>query len=93
MGGLKPNDFGLFDVHGNASTWCQESYRAYSQGEEITDVKEDDLVIDNTRYRVLRGGTFGYSAYFVRSAARYAVVPSYPSFNGFGFRVVRRTFR
>ena len=34
MGSLKPNDFGLFDVQGNAFTWCQESYKAYPQGNE-----------------------------------------------------------
>jgi formylglycine-generating enzyme required for sulfatase activity/tRNA A-37 threonylcarbamoyl transferase component Bud32 len=32
VGGKKPNDLGLFDLHGNVYTWCQESYRDYSEG-------------------------------------------------------------
>jgi formylglycine-generating enzyme required for sulfatase activity/tRNA A-37 threonylcarbamoyl transferase component Bud32 len=29
VGSKKPNDLGLFDLHGNVYTWCQESYRGY----------------------------------------------------------------
>jgi len=29
VGGLKPNDLGLFDVQGDVYTWCQESYKRY----------------------------------------------------------------
>jgi len=28
VGSLKPNDLGLFDLHGNAYTWCQEELQA-----------------------------------------------------------------
>jgi formylglycine-generating enzyme required for sulfatase activity/tRNA A-37 threonylcarbamoyl transferase component Bud32 len=31
VGSKKPNDLGLFDVHGNLYTWCQERYRDYAE--------------------------------------------------------------
>ena len=90
VGSLKPNDLGLFDVQGNAYTWCQESYKAYptGKGEEAAEDKEDELVISPTKSRVLRGGSFLYQASVLRSALRNNDVPSYRIFSN-GFRVAR----
>jgi eukaryotic-like serine/threonine-protein kinase len=78
-GGKKPNDLGLFDMHGNVFNWCQESYQgAYSvrtEGGRIED-KEDSLYIIPTNSRVLRGGSFFTPASYVRCAYRNWDVPS-----------------
>jgi eukaryotic-like serine/threonine-protein kinase len=76
VGSKKPNDLGLFDVLGNMLTWCQEGYKAYPQGKEATDDKEDELVIVGTLGRMLRGGSFLHSAVYVRSAFRDSYLPS-----------------
>jgi formylglycine-generating enzyme required for sulfatase activity len=90
VGSLKPNDLGLFDVHGNAFTWCQESYQSYRKLKDNTflEDKEDLLSIEPTANRVLRGGSFAVVASFARSASRNLVVPTYSSFT-FGFRLAR----
>jgi formylglycine-generating enzyme required for sulfatase activity len=77
-GRKKPNDLGLFDMHGNVYTWCQESYKSYPapKGGEATDDKEDDLNIVLTTGRVLRGGSFTNHAVLVRSANRNGYVPT-----------------
>ena len=79
VGGKKPNDLGLFDMHGNVFNWCQESYQgAYSvrtEGRRIKD-KEDSLYIISTNSRVLRGGSFFTPASYVRCAYRNWDVPS-----------------
>jgi formylglycine-generating enzyme required for sulfatase activity len=91
VGKKKPNDLGLFDMHGNVYTWCQESYQgdypASKNGESIED-KEGELSIKQTVPRVLRGGSFGGLASLVRSADRGGLVPSYRIFY-VGFRPAR----
>jgi formylglycine-generating enzyme required for sulfatase activity len=89
VGTLKPNDWGLFDMQGNVSHWCQERHKPYAaeQGKLINDI-EDSLDIISTDYRVLRGGSFLYAAATVRSADRMRVLPSYWSYT-VGFRPAR----
>jgi formylglycine-generating enzyme required for sulfatase activity len=92
VGSLKPNDLGLFDVQGNVYTWCQETFKPYPIGKRDRDAaaedQEDDIVIESTRVRLLRGGSFEHRASIVRSAARGASVPTYKN-AAFGIRVAR----
>jgi serine/threonine protein kinase/formylglycine-generating enzyme required for sulfatase activity len=76
-GSLKPNDLGLFDMHGNVWSWCQEVQRRYpktNDGNAMEDV-EDVLTIDEKDFRAVRGGSFTSRPSEMRSAHRYAVTP------------------
>jgi formylglycine-generating enzyme required for sulfatase activity len=90
---LKPNDFGLFDMLGNALEWCQESATYYHPRAERkpSEEREDKQDITNQHLRGLRGGSFLYPASRVRSADRNRGVPAFRNFN-VGFRPAR-TFR
>jgi formylglycine-generating enzyme required for sulfatase activity len=90
VGSKKPNDLGLFDMHGNVYSWCQEGYQDYpasKNGEGIED-KEGALSIKSTVNRVLRGGSFGAQASLVRSADRFGYVLT-SSRGHVGFRPAR----
>jgi hypothetical protein len=82
VGSLKPNDFGLFDMHGNAWEWCQDSYRSLVP----TDNPVEDLTVNDADCCVLRGGSFDTNAPLVRSAYRLLTYPDNRS-NNVGFRV------
>jgi formylglycine-generating enzyme required for sulfatase activity len=84
---LKPNDFGLFNMLGNAREWCQEPYGWYTSGED----KECKQEVLGTEKRVLRGGSFADQSWNIRCASRDAHLPELHSQN-IGFRLVR-TFR
>jgi formylglycine-generating enzyme required for sulfatase activity len=92
VGLLKPNDLGLFDMHGNVWEWTQDANRpppAGGAGNGMEDDDDDDgLIITNGRARVLRGGSFFHEASFVRSATRNSNVPATRN-NDSGFRVAR----
>jgi formylglycine-generating enzyme required for sulfatase activity len=87
---LKPNDFGLFDMLGNALEWCQDSFTSYPPGTEgnPSEDREDKEDITNTLPRVMRGGSFHLPMSSLRSASRTRFVPSNP-INCGGFRVTR----
>ena len=80
VGTLRPNDFGLFDMHGNAWTWCQDTY---------TNDKGENGPIPYGR--VLRGGSFLGPVSGVRSAVRNCITQGFRD-TGVGFRPAR-TFR
>lgn len=88
VGSLKPNDFGLFDVHGNVWCWCQEQYQIYPDGDGVTEDVEDIAEVVSTRPRVMRGGAFNYLGSMIRSSYRLMFVPTNRYYTA-GFRVAR----
>ncbi len=89
VGTLKPNEFGLFDVYGNVSEWCQDEPRVYADNQyDDVEGKDLQLLIDAERLRSLRGGAFQYVPQMVTSAARDRADPDFPYFSN-GLRVAR----
>jgi formylglycine-generating enzyme required for sulfatase activity len=69
---LKPNDFGLFDMYGNAMEWCQDrGRRSLSPPDQVRiDDEDTELRVTIEQTRVLRGGSFWYLEPSLRSAYR-----------------------
>jgi formylglycine-generating enzyme required for sulfatase activity len=85
VGKKKPNAWGLYDMHGNVSEWCQDQYH-----DDYSGAPTDGLAweIGGKPYRVLRGGSYKDTAKFCRSALRNASPPSGGGLS-IGFRLVR----
>jgi formylglycine-generating enzyme required for sulfatase activity len=79
------NGFGLFDMHGNVYEWCMDNWHDSYNGAP-TDGSSWETAGD-TRYRVLRGGSWFFNGNFCRSANRNRITPDY-RINGIGFRIV-----
>ena len=90
VGEGKPNDFGLFDMHGNAAEWCQDRFVPFTanDGGASAPQHEQDLIVDDVAPRVLRGGSFADPPSCLRSDARAQQSPSQRS-PSVGFRVAR----
>jgi serine/threonine protein kinase/formylglycine-generating enzyme required for sulfatase activity len=80
VGRLKPNDYGLFDMLGNAWEWCQDAHAPYPPdlGGPPAEDREEKRPITALESRVLRGGAFASAAEDVRSAARFRHQPLVP---------------
>ncbi len=90
IGTLRPNEYGVFDMHGNAWEWTQSAYKEVgkTEGGRIRDDKEYNTDINNTFNRVLRSGSFYSPAVSVRSADRDWGVPT-TRYYYVGFRPAR----
>jgi formylglycine-generating enzyme required for sulfatase activity/tRNA A-37 threonylcarbamoyl transferase component Bud32 len=89
VGQKRPNDLGLFDMHGNVWCWCQEAPSLYPSG-RVED-KADIIYFQDKMTRVLRGESFDIKTPNVRSAYRGAFELG-SRLNGIGVRVCR-TYR
>lgn len=68
--GLFPaNAFGLHDMHGNVSEWCEDPWRDNYRGARVDGSSRHHR--DETDLRVLRGGSWYLPAGSLRSANRY----------------------
>ena len=82
VGSFEPNGYGLYDMAGNVSEWCWDSYQTPYDGG--TDPK--GAAFDS--FRVFRGGSWGNSPDNCRSARRVADEPGNAGLSVVGFRVV-----
>jgi formylglycine-generating enzyme required for sulfatase activity len=85
VGTFLPNNFGVYDMHGNVWEWCEDNWhRDYQEaphdGSAWVNKGDDD-------YRRVRGGSWSSRQWSCRSAYRYYSRP-YSSGSDIGFRVV-----
>jgi len=78
-----PNQWGLYDMHGNAEEWCWDWFANYETGEQINPTGPD-----KGWRKVARGGNYTQLAKELRSARRRAALP-FQGTTTKGFRLVR----
>lgn len=80
---LQPNDFGLYDMHGNVAEWCWDYYDFYEEG-EYTDPTGPTTGVE----RVFRGGGYIDGPNLCTVYKRYAASPKMFQYY-LGFRIAR----
>jgi formylglycine-generating enzyme required for sulfatase activity len=86
VGKFKPNDWGLYDMHGNLLQWCQDWYgKDYHKESD----KKDPQGPNSGTLRVLRGGSWFNFPRYCRAAYRSGFAPANRQ-DSFGCRLLLR---
>jgi formylglycine-generating enzyme required for sulfatase activity len=82
----EPNDWGLYDMHGNVWEWVQDWY----DGTYYSNNPANNPIGPETgKYRVYRGGSYIGKPSNLRSAVRFSALPGTRT-HDLGFRLVRQ---
>jgi serine/threonine protein kinase/formylglycine-generating enzyme required for sulfatase activity len=79
VGLKKPNDWGLFDGHGNISSMCDGAYQAYrwkGLKRPIDDLEEVELAVDPKQSRTAHGAHFRSPAFETYSGCNLDFMPA-----------------
>ncbi|MBD3307494.1 SUMF1/EgtB/PvdO family nonheme iron enzyme, partial [candidate division KSB3 bacterium] len=90
VGQLKPNAWGVHDMHGNVWEWCADTWHKTYEGAP----KDGSLwgSLDDKKTKMIRGGAWGSPAGLCRAASRLRFLPgSWSSSRGFRVVVSART--
>lgn len=78
VGTKKPNENGLYDMHGNVAEWTMDQYMSNSYISRLGKTTENPWVIPSTLYpRSVRGGSWMDPAIDLRSSARLGSSPEW----------------
>ena len=84
VGSYQPNDFGLYDMHGNACEWTRTTYKPYPYSHD-----DGRDYPGETGKKVVRGGSWCDRPKRCRSAFRLSY-PTWQRVHNVGFRVICR---
>ncbi|MGE4063668.1 MAG: formylglycine-generating enzyme family protein [Rhodospirillaceae bacterium] len=85
VGSFPPNAFGLYDMAGNVLQWVEDCYHDSYAGAPTNGAP---LTAGKCEARVMRGGSWFNSTYYLRSSQRFIVSPHIRGTNA-GFRVAK----
>jgi eukaryotic-like serine/threonine-protein kinase len=89
VGLLMPNDFGIFDMYGNAAEWCFDEYpESFLEAGELVADEPSVQKVTEKEFRLVRGGSFKDLPDRLRSASRVKNLAGARNRN-YGFRPVR----